>query len=69
MMNWKGCERSGHGLILRYCICLEILRKKTKNLSQDSRYLSQDFDPGSSEYEARVLTTRPQYSLLPFLQV
>jgi hypothetical protein len=60
-MNWKGCG-SVHGLIIRYCpgICLEGLRKATKNLSQDSRYLSQDLSLGPPEYEARVfVTTRP----------
>jgi hypothetical protein len=34
----KDVEGSGHGLILRYClgICLEGLRKTTKNLGQDN---------------------------------
>jgi hypothetical protein len=34
MMNWKGLEGSGRGLILRYYpeICLEVLTKTTKNL-------------------------------------
>jgi hypothetical protein len=48
-MNWKGCG-----------ICLEGLRKTTKNLSQDSRSPGRDLNPGPPEYEAGVLTTRPR---------
>jgi hypothetical protein len=53
-------EGRGRGLILRYSpgICLEGLREKTKNLSQDSRSLDQDLKPGPPEYEAGVSTTR-----------
>jgi hypothetical protein len=54
-------EGSGRGLILIYQsgICLEGLRKTTKNLSQDSRSPGRDLNPRFSEYEARVLATRP----------
>jgi hypothetical protein len=49
----------------RYCpgICLEGLRETTKNLGQDSRSPGQDLNPGSPEYEAGELTTRPQHSV------
>jgi hypothetical protein len=55
---------------LRYCpiICLEELRKTTRNLSQDSRSLGQDLNLGPSEYEAGVLTTQSQ-CLIMFLQL
>jgi hypothetical protein len=51
MMNLKG-----FGLILRYCnsICMEGLRKTTKNLSQDSQSLGQDLNLGPPECEASV---------------
>jgi hypothetical protein len=51
---------SGHGLILRYYpgICLEGLRKITKNLSQDNQCQGTDMNPGPSEHEVGVSTTR-----------
>jgi hypothetical protein len=52
-------EGSGRGLV---GICLEGLRKTTKNLSQDSRYTARDFNPGPPEYGAEMLTTRPRRS-------
>jgi hypothetical protein len=60
-MNWKGCGRKWSWPNLKYYpgICLEGLRKATKTLSQDSRSASRDLNPGPSEYEAGVLTTRP----------
>jgi hypothetical protein len=44
-------------------ICLEGLRKTTKNLSQVSRSPGRDLNPGPPEYEAGVLTTRPRRSV------
>jgi hypothetical protein len=38
------------------------MRKTTKNLSQDSRSLGQDSNPGLPENEAGVLPTRPRLS-------
>jgi hypothetical protein len=37
----------------------------TKNFNPDSRSPGQDLKPGSPKYEAGVLTTRPQRSVLP----
>jgi hypothetical protein len=54
---WK--KRSWPNLRYYSGICLEGLRKTTKNLSQDSRSPGRDLDPGPPEYEAGVLTTRP----------
>jgi hypothetical protein len=53
---------SGLGLIVKYYpdISLERLRKTTKTLSQGSQSPAQDFNPGTTEYEAGMLTTRPQ---------
>jgi hypothetical protein len=60
MMSWKGCR----SLILRYYlgICLEGLRKIT-DISQDSRSQGRNLNTGPPEYEAGVLTTRPQRSV------
>jgi hypothetical protein len=38
-------------------ICLQGLRKTTKNLSQDSQSPGQELDPKAPEYEARQLTS------------
>jgi hypothetical protein len=59
-MNWKGFVSTGHGLILRKYpgIRLEGLRKTTKNLILDSRSPGRDLNPGPSEYEVGMLTTR-----------
>jgi hypothetical protein len=55
----KNVEGSGRGPVLRYYpgICLEGLRKTTKNLSQNNQFPGRDFNPGPPEYEIRVLTT------------
>jgi hypothetical protein len=65
MMNWRVCEESGHGPNLRYYpgLCLEVLSKNTRNLSQDSQSLGRELDPGPPEYNAGVLTTRPRHSV------
>jgi hypothetical protein len=39
------------------------LRKTTKNLTQDSRSPGRDLNPRPPEFEARLLTTRPRYSV------
>jgi hypothetical protein len=54
-------EGSGRGLIFfNYpIICLEELRKTTKNLSQDNQSLGRDLNARPPEYDAGVLTTRP----------
>jgi hypothetical protein len=64
-MNWKRCRRKRPWPNLRYSpvICLEGLRKNTKNLSQDSRCPGRDLNLGPPEYEAGVLTTRPRRSV------
>jgi hypothetical protein len=58
MINWKGCERKRSWPNLRHCpgICLDGLRKTTKNLGQDSRSPGPDLNLGPPEYEAGVLT-------------
>jgi hypothetical protein len=40
-----------------------------KKLSQDSRSPGLDFNPGTCEYEAQVLTTRQLCSVLEFYRV
>jgi hypothetical protein len=69
MMNWKGCERKRPGFNLRYYpgICWGERRKTTKTLSQDSRSLGGGMNPGSPEYEAGVLTTRPRFGFFTFV--
>jgi hypothetical protein len=64
MMNWKGFGRKLSWCNRRYYpgICLEGLRKTTKNLSQDSQSLGQDLNPGPPKYNAGVLTTQPRHS-------
>jgi hypothetical protein len=61
-MNGKGCGRKRSWPNLRYYpgICLEGLRKATKNFSQDSRSPGRDLNSGPPEYEAGMLTTRPR---------
>jgi hypothetical protein len=44
-------------------IYLKLLKKTTKNLSQDSRSQDRDLNPEHPEYEVVVLTTRPQRSM------
>jgi hypothetical protein len=60
-MNWKRCRRkqSCPNLWDYPSICLEGLRKTTKNLSQDSQSLGWDLNHGPPKYEAGVLTTQP----------
>jgi hypothetical protein len=56
-MNRKGCGTKQSWPNLRYYpgICLEGLRKTTKNLTQDNRSPGRDLNPGPPEYEAGVL--------------
>jgi hypothetical protein len=44
-------------------ICLEVLRKNTKKLSQDNRPPGRDVNPRPTEYRAGILTTRQRLSL------
>jgi hypothetical protein len=58
-------EEGGSGFILRQYLSIrpEGLRKTTNNLIQDSRCPGRDLNPGPSEYEAGILTTRPRHSV------
>jgi hypothetical protein len=62
MMNWKGFGRIRSWPNFRHYpgICLEELRKPTKNLSQNSWCPGRNLNP---KHEARVLTTRQQSSV------
>jgi hypothetical protein len=64
-MNWKRCGRKRWSHNLRYNpgIFLEELGKNTKSLAHDSPSPGRDLNPGPPEYEARVLSTRPQRSV------
>jgi hypothetical protein len=57
-------EGSGGGLIWRYYadISLEGVIKTTKHLSPYSQSSGGDLRPAPPEYEAEVLTARPQHS-------
>jgi hypothetical protein len=44
-------------------LCLEGLRKTSKNIGQDSRSPGQDLNSGPPEYETGVLATRPRSSV------
>jgi hypothetical protein len=65
MMNLRGLEGCGRGLILGYYPCMFSggLRYTTKTLSQGSRFPGPDLNPERPEYEAGVLTTRPRHSV------
>jgi hypothetical protein len=65
MLNWEGCGLKRRWPSLRYypSIFLEGLRKTMKNLSQDNQSQTQYLNPRPPEYEAGVLTIRPQCSL------
>jgi hypothetical protein len=58
-----GRKRSWPNLRYHPGICLEGLRKDTETLSQYSRSPGRDLNPRPPEYEAGVLTTRPQRSV------
>jgi hypothetical protein len=55
-MMWK--DRSWPNLGCYPGICLAGLKKTTKSLSQLSRSPGRDLDPGTSEYEAQVVSTQ-----------
>jgi hypothetical protein len=57
-----GRRRSWPDLRYYFGTCLEVLRKNTKIISQDSRSPGRDLNPGPPEYEG-VLITRPQCSI------
>jgi hypothetical protein len=64
-MNWRGFERKGSWLNFK------VLSRHSpggteeiyENLSQDNQSLGRDLNPGSPEYEERVLTTGPRRSV------
>jgi hypothetical protein len=58
-MMMERCGRKRSWINLRYYagICLEVLEKTTKTLSQNRRSTGRDLNPGPPEYEVRVLTT------------
>jgi hypothetical protein len=64
-MNWKGYGRKWAWPNLRYYpgICLEGLRKATKNASQNNRSAGRDLNPGPPVYEAEVLIIRLRRSI------
>jgi hypothetical protein len=62
-----GRKRSWPNLRFYPRICLEGLRKATKNLSQDNWSPGEDLKPGPPEYEAGMLTTRLIFSVLIIL--
>jgi hypothetical protein len=59
-MKCKDCgwKRSWPDLKYFAGICLENLKKITKALSEDSRSLDRDLNPGPNEYEKRVPAVR-----------
>jgi len=63
-------EESGHSLTSRLYpgMRLEVLSKSTKDSSQDNRCPGRYFNPGPSEYETGVLTTRPRRSVSRMLR-
>jgi hypothetical protein len=65
MIIAKDVEDIGRVLRVTYypSICLQELKKITKNLSQDSRPPVRDLKPGAPEYKAGVLATRPRRSV------
>jgi hypothetical protein len=62
--NLNGCGRKRLWPNLRYYsgICLERLKDHEK--LEDSRSRGQDLHPGTHEYEAEMLTTRPRLSVM-----
>jgi hypothetical protein len=65
MINWKGCDRKLLWPNLRFYagIILEGLRKTTK-ASIRIAGLRADFEPGTPECEAGMLSTRRRHSAL-----
>jgi hypothetical protein len=64
-MNWEGCGRKRSWTNLRYYArhLPGETEKNVENLSQDNRYPDWDLNPEHSEYEARVLSSRPRRSV------
>jgi hypothetical protein len=61
-MNWKGfgTKRSWPNFKVLSRHSRGETEENQENLSQDSRSPGQRIDPGTPEYEVRVLTTRPR---------
>jgi hypothetical protein len=59
MMTCKGygSKRSRHNLRYYPRICVEVLRKTTKNLIRDVWFLGRDLNPGPPEHGTGVVTT------------
>jgi hypothetical protein len=57
-------ERMWPNLRSNLGICMERLRKTTKTLSQDRWFAGRELNPRSPEYEAIVLITRLERSVL-----
>jgi hypothetical protein len=55
-LNGYGRKRPWPNLSHYTGICLEELKKATKNLSQDSRFSGRDLKPKRPEYEALTAT-------------
>jgi hypothetical protein len=51
MVSWNGYI----SYIKVLSICLDVMKKTTKNLSQDTRSPDRYLNPGPSEYEAETL--------------
>jgi hypothetical protein len=48
---------------LRYRICLNGLRRSTNNLNQNSQSSDGHMEPGSSDYDAGILSARPRHAV------
>lgn len=64
-MNLKGYQGKWAWRNSKYYrkICLEETRQTTKNLNEQGRYPSRDFNLRRPEYEAGMVTTRPGCSI------
>jgi hypothetical protein len=60
-------EGSGRDLIYDTVIFLNVPRKTTEALSQESRILGRDLNRGTAAYEAGILISRPQRSMVLLL--
>jgi hypothetical protein len=67
-MKWKDCDRKRWWSNLKYYtdICLEGLRRTTKNLIQDSQSQGRDLNLRLLEYEAGMSISRPRRSVRRF---
>jgi hypothetical protein len=69
-MIWKGCGRSGRGLILGPIPTFAWRAwGKSRKLCRDIRSSGRDLNPGPLEYETGLLTTRPRLSIMEMCAV